>query len=740
MHFVKWARKNNRKIMVFVVIFSMVSFVIGYTGVQIFFSIFGGGNPVVGTFGDNQKIRGQEFMAAQGELTLLRDLGADRLLLSQGNQGLAGPLLSHLLFPDSPFAGDIAAQLKQAALGGQLPVSVEQVEDFFSDRTQSEITWILMKAEAYKAGYVASDEMARTLLRQILPQMAQGADAAQMINAVIARHNISEDQLVRTFADLLSIMFYTGAVTDSQAVTLNQVQAFIGRGQEKLNAEFARIPAEWFVKADSPVAEAELKAQFETYRNVLPGRFSNDNPYGIGYKLPKRVRLEYMAVLLDDVEKLIDKPTAENMEEFYSRHIEQFTTQTPVDPNKPEGEKLSTISTFADSMPQIRQTLEQERILRLANQLFNDARTMTEAGFSSLKVEEADISQLQAAAGDYTQAATTLSGKHKLTVLSGQTGWLSPVDFGSDSILRGLRLQQGATAVPLSEVVYSIQLDPKKTLRKIGVPTMRLWENIGPLTGGYYSEPEMKYYRLMTMVRVVGIEDETVPATLDVTYSTKGMVILPAQQQEESKTTFSLAKQVAADVRRAKAMEIAKARADSLATKVKELGWEKALPAFNAEYAVQKGDPNVSIEKAQQQIRLSKTDLDMATQRMASNPLSASFIQTRLKADALNNRLYALLPSDAQTTGTIFEVIEAKMSEACYVVKEVTRVPASEKDYLDNKVMTSLRLNTMTAADLALVQLKTKNLFDRMGYKAKENPMPIQEEAPIDLPAPGEGF
>ena len=80
------------------------------------------------------------------------------------------------------------------------------------------------------------------------------------------------------------------------------------------------------------------------------------------------------------------------------------------------------------------------------------------------------------------------------------------------------------------------------------------------------------------------------------------------------------------------------------------------------------------------------------------------------------------------------------MSEACYVVKEVTRVPATDKEYLDSKVMTSLRLSKMAEAELALTQLKTKNLFDRMGYKAKENPLPIQEEAPIDLPAPGEGL
>jgi len=740
MHFVKWARKNNRKIMVFVVIFSMVSFVVGYTGVQIFFSIFGGGNPIVGTYGDGQKIRAKEFMAAQGQLSLLRNMGADRVLLSQSNQGLAGPLMCHLLFPDSPFAGDMAAQLKQAAMSGQVPVSVQQVEDFFGDRTQAEVSWILMKAEASKAGYVASDEMARGLLRQILPQMASGMDASQMINAILVRHNVSEDQLVRTFAELLGVMFYTGAVIDSQSVTLNQVQASIGRSQETFDADYVEIPAEQFVKADSDVSQAQLKAQFEAYKDTLPGSFSDENPYGTGYKLPKRVQLEYMAVLLDDVEKLIEKPTAENMEEYYSRHLQdRFTTQEPVDPNNPDGEKIAVVRSFAESMPQIQQALKQERILRLANQIFNDARTMTEKGLSTLNIEEAGIEQLRAAAGDYGQAATALSGQHKLTVLTGQTGWLSTVDFGSDSILRGLRLLQGTTPVALSEIVYAIGTDPKNTRRHIGVPTMRLWENIGPMTGGHYDPAESKYYRLMTMVRVIGIEEPTTPETMDVTYSTKGMVLLPTQQQDEAKTTFSLAAQVAKDVRRVQAMETAKARAESLAAMVKEQGWDKGLAAFNAEYALAKGDPNVTVKTTRQQMRLSRTDIDMATQRMATNPVSAGFIQARLKDNALNNLLYALLPADGQTTGTIFQVLEAKAKEAWYVVKDVTRTPAGEKEYLDNKVMTSLRLNTIAAAELAMVQLKTQNLFDRMGYVAQENPRPMNESL-ANLPMPDGGF
>jgi hypothetical protein len=740
MHISKWMRKNSKKIMVFVVIFSMVSFVIGYTGIQIFFSIFGGGNPVIGTYdGGGQKVRAREFMAAQGELKLLRMLGADRLLMAQGQQGLAGPLTAHLLFPDSQFVGDLAAQLKQVAQSGRIPVSVDKIEEFFGERTQAEITWILLKAEAHKAGFHVSDEMARTLLGQFLPQLAQDADANQMINAIMASANVSEDQLVRIFAELLGVMSYASNVTDSQAVTLNQVQAAIGRSKETFDAEFVQIPAEWYIDNITPVAQEDLARQFETFKNILPGTFSDDNPYGFGYKLPKRIRLEYMAVLLDDVKTQTEKPTAENMEDYYSRNIERFRYEEPVDPNKPDGEKVTKTRSFAEAMPQIRNGIEQERINRLANQIFNDAKTITEKGFAAVNVEEAAIDQLQAAAGDYMQTATDLSGRYKIPVLSGQTGWLSTADFGNDSILRELRLQQGAGAVQLAEVVYAVELNAKDTPRRIGTPVVRPWENIGPMIGGHSDEAARQYHRLMTMVRIVGIEEETTPAAMDVSYSTKGMVILPSQQQEEGQTTFILGKQVADDVRRVKAMEIAAARAQSLAAMVKERGWDEAITAFNAEYAPKEGDPKVNLETARQQMRLSAADMEMARRHMAANPISASYVQTRLKTNILNDLLYDLLPDGESATGTIFEVVEVKAKEACYVVKAVTLTPATEADYLENKVMTALQLNTGEMMELALVHFKTKNLFDRMGYKAEAASI-IERPAPIDLPAPGEGF
>lgn len=735
MHFAKWIRKNSKKIMVFVVIFSMVSFVIGYTGLQIFFSFFGGQNPVIGTFADGQKIRARDhYLPAQSELQLLRMLAADRVLMAQGNQGLAGPLMAHLLFPDSEAAVDLAAQLKQAAQQGQLPVSLGAIEAFFNERTQPEITWILLKEEARKAGGVVSDATAQKLLGQVLPQLGQGTDASKVLAEIMTRTHATEAQIVRAFADLLGVMFYTAGILDGQAVTTGQIQNAVARTQEKFDAEAVRIPAEWFINSTAEVTPEELTAQFETYKAHPAGQFSDDNPFGFGYKLPKRVRLEFMAVMVDDIKAQIESPTAEQMEEYYSRNLDRFKYEEPVDAAKPDGEKVSKTRSFAESLPQIRRILEEERITRLGNQFFNDAKSAIEKGFGQISVDTADFAQLQAAAGDYDQTAASLSGRYKFSAITGKTGLLGAADFAQDDILRGLRLPHGNTAIALADAALNVRLDANDTQRRIGVPNLRPWENIGPMSGGYFDQEKGQFVRLMAMVRVIGVEAPTVPTSIDLTYDKRGMTLRPLTLTEQAAATFSLANKVAEDVRLIKGMETANTQAAALAALVKEKGWDNGIAAFNETLKAASNAAVAAIEPLKQQSRLQDAEMAMFRRALTSNPASAAYILNRLKSNALNTRLYALLPDGQAATGPIIEVVSAPTMQAAYVVKSVTLSPATEKDYLDSKVMTAFRLAQMASMEPALTQLSPANLFARMNYHPKQDDIVIEKTAPIQIP------
>jgi hypothetical protein len=350
-----------QKIMVFVIIFCMVSFVIGSVGLKWVVSLFGGGNnQLIATYDDGHKIKSPDFMRAQAELSILRMLMADRFLMAQSRGGLSGPLLMHLLFPESQFSALIPAQMKQAVQQGQLPISEDELNSYFQQRPERpEILWILLKDEAYRAGFVVANDKAAQTLRYIIPQMTnKQIDAAELVNQIIIKSNVSENQVIRIFSDLMSIISYAEKIIDNQAVTINQIKASVGRNKERIDVEYVKIDAEPLINNEANIAEVQIQEQFQKYKTFLPNNPTDDNPFGFGYKLQKRVQLEYMVVMMDDISNLIEQPTSETIEEYYSNNITKFQTSEPVDPNDPESEKITKTQPFAEVEPKIRQLFE----------------------------------------------------------------------------------------------------------------------------------------------------------------------------------------------------------------------------------------------------------------------------------------------------------------------------------------------------------------------------------------------
>jgi hypothetical protein len=745
MHLVKWIRKNNRKIMVFVVIFCMVSFVIGSFGIKMLVSIFGGNNQLIGIYDDKQKIETPDFIQAQNELVVLRMLMADRLLLSSSSGGFTGPLLASLLFPDSQFSDEIASQMKRAVQQGQLQMTQSELDAFFRQNPEKpEVLWILLNAEAKRAGCVMPKESALQTLRYAIPQMTGNqADAATLVSGIISQNNVSEEQILRIFSDLLAVLSYASDVMNNQAVTLHQIKAELGRSKERIDAEFAKIDAIPFIDKTAEITDEHLRQQFEKYNAAIPGNPTQDNPFGFGYRLPEGVQLEYMIVLMDDVEKQIEKPTAETLEEYYSRNIDQFTTSEPSDPNNPESEKITKIQSFAEAQASIRRNLESEKTNTLANIIFNEIKSKTETGFETVSFDEASAEQLQEAAGDYVAVSKEMVKKYQVSIVTGQTGWLSRDAFSQDTVLNTLGIRRGQQYLRLSDLAFSASTE-KQPPQRIGMPSIRVWENIGPASGGYYSPEEQKYSRVMALVRVIGTRDAQVPDSIDVAFDTQGVTL--NQQQPAEETSFSLKQQVQQDILTVGAMETAKARAQELATLVADTSWDDAIAAYNKKYAKVEdsndltaeaaADERTDVETIKDQLRMSQTDVEMARRFMLDNPGMAQRIKELIVRNMFINQLYAMLPENAESTGTIVKPLVFEPQAACYVIKEVIRKPATMKDYLDNKAQTALQLNATESAGLALIHFSPEKILERMNYQSKLEQEPIVEQeslSPSDI-------
>jgi hypothetical protein len=720
MHLVKWIRKNTRKIMVIVIFVIMGMFILGSTARYLFDSIFNPNKRVVATLNGGNKISVLDLRFALNELNVLRGLMADRLLMAQSAGGISGPLLVHLLFPESPFSSQIAPQMKQAVQQGQIPITEGELDEFFQQRSERpEILWLLLKREAYQAGYIIPTDSAGQTLLYTVPQMTGNQfDAAGLVNQIISANNITEEQILRILADLMGVTAYAEMVMDSQSVTINQIKASLGRSKERVDAEFVKIEAKPLIDEDAEIAEAQVQQQFVEYKMSAPGTPSADNPYGFGYKLPKRVQLEYMVVLMDDVNKQVESPTAEALEEYYSSNITKYQVTEPSDPDDPESEKIFRTRSFAEVEAEIRRTLKAEKASTQANILFNEIKDKTEGGFETLNFEEASTDELQKAAGNYVAVSDALSEKYNIPIVSGKTGWLDAATFGQDKILTNLGIRRGQNYLRLSDLAFTAAED-KPRVQRIGIPSIRVWENIGPLSGGYYSGEDSTFYRLMALVRVVGIKESAVPDNVAIAFETQGILLDDSQLQGNS--SFSLINHVKDDIRLLAAMDAATARAEELAGLISDQGWDAAIKAYNSRHT---DDDEIALGSVKQQLRISQAEVEIAKRMMLLSPGSAQYLQQRIVSNMLTNRLYAMLPEDAKTTGIVHIILPFEPQAACYVVKEVVRQPATIADYTDNKAQTALQLSAAESIGLGLVHLSPENILERMSFKPK-----LQEDA-----------
>ncbi len=715
MHLVKWIRKNQSKLMAFVVIFIMIAFVGGAAFQQIMSKI-GAGAGTVAYFGEKDKIAGSDILQAQSDLNVLRMLMFDRLLHYElGN--LTSRLLAQLLFPDSRIADVLSDDMKQAVIQGRLQMSAKDIDVFFSQVTgRTELLWILLKAEAKQAGCVVTNSQARQILRQIVPQLTQGqADAKQLVDYIIKNHGVPEREIFRIAGDLWAVMVYTRMITSNEDVTIAQVRAAIGREGEKIDAEFVRINASDFVAGQPDPTPEELADQFERYKKSPPDRIDDRNPYGFGYEQPARIALEYLILKLDDVRTLAAEPTPDETEAFYRQNLDLpdyqflFKYEELADPNDPESRVQKTRS-YAEVAGQIQRIMIQAKTNRQADMILNEAIGLTEAGFGGTNIDQPDSAEPDKVAGDYKEAAANLSDKHKIAVYTGRTGVLSAADVAADTYLSRLAIEgQNQKVIHLGKVVFALDELGAGQAGPLGVPRSKMWQNIGPAKDMFGS--------IIAIVRVIQAENVSEPADLNASFNTNGVIL---DETEQTESVYSVRDKVAQDIKLQKAMRPARARAYELVKLIDQKGgWTEALGELNRLHR----DPNdpstvmLRLDKLSQQTRLSDMDIRTARAQSADNPAAATYVRNSMERKRLLDKLYSLIPAGKTEAANLKSVLEFKPGACYHVVKDISRTAATQQDYHQKKAQVALMMDATRAERLLLIHLGPDNIFKRMKFK-----------------------
>jgi len=734
MNLVKWFRKNNKKVMAVVVIVIMFGFIGGGTLLQQLSKRRIG---ALAHFGEKNEITDNDRLLARRELEILRMLRADALLRSQDLHGI---FLGELLFSDQRASPALINRLKQTIRTNQYRISEKQINDIYRRRVPADIYWLLLENEAQNAGIRISNAQVGELLGRVIPQLFEGQTYSQLIGAIIRQQRIPEPQILTTLGKLLAVLQYSAIVCSNENLTTRQITQTASNEEERVNVEFVKFDSAVFAeKQDEPGAD-KIAEHFDKYKAIAPGTVSDENPHGFGYKLPDRVQLEYIAVKLDEVKTIVKRPTQDELGDYFSRNKEQlFTEEVPSDPNDPNSLPIRKSKSYAEVANSISQQLLKDKINSTAQNILQEARTLTEEGFADLEIESTKVTteQLREKAGDYKTTTAQLSEKYKIKIYTGQTGLLSPTDMQSDQNLATLFLQgYGQNPVRLSKVVFAVDELAVSELGPFDVPKPRMFENIGPV------KDMMSMYSsnsggIMAILRVIDAQKAAEPESIEQTYSTSSLEIDP-NEEKAGENIYSVKEKVTEDLKKLAVLDTTKSKADEFIALAKKDGWTSAVNKFEELYGqLQERDPNdpnaFRLQNYPDMRRISKANLATLSLQGQGDPMMSFYMNESNVNQQFVDQLYSLVPQDNDTVGTLPLVMEFKPDLSFYVIKNISVKRLFKEDFDKMKATRLFREDYIQSQSLAVIHFNPENILKRMNFKAAK-----PEEEPADANTPAE--
>jgi len=716
MNLVKWFRKNNKKVMAVVVIVLMIGFVGGSALTSLLQGNRGMGE-VVARLGKNTKITNQDLYLANKELEMLKMLRIDYLLRSQD---LPGILLGELLFSEQRASPMFVNRLKQTIRQNQYIISDKQINDIYRREYPPNVYWYCLQKETQLAGISISNSEVGDLLGKLIPQMFEGQTYSQRIGAIMKQSRIPQETILTTVGKLLAVLQYSHMICSNEDVTTQQVMHAASAEREGIDVSFVKFDSAVFAEKQNPPSEAQLIEHFNKYKKYFPGDISQENPYGLGYKLPDRVQLEYIAVKLDDVRTIVKLPTQDELEEYYDRNKEElFTEQVPSDPNDPNSPTIDKRKSYAEVVASISEQLLNNRINSTSERILQEARTLTDPNLEDVDTDAEKLTseQLKDKIGDYETAASQLSQKHKIKVYSGRTGLLSAADIQMDKHL-AMMYQEGAGGNPvrLSQVVFAIDELAISELGVFDTQKPRIYENIGPIKD-MMAEIRGPEGTIMAMVRVIKAEKASEPEDINLTFSTKSLYIDP-NEADDDKDSYSVREKVAEDVKKLSAMDTVKTKAQEFVDQAEKEGWANAISKFNELYKQDANEPDTfRLENRRSIQRTSKAALETLAVQGKGNPATASYLNESRKNRMFADTLYSLVPEDSNDVPKVPVVVEFKPDMSYYAVKSISLNHLWKEDYEQMKAMRLYREDHIQSQSLAPVHFNPENILKRTNFK-----------------------
>ncbi len=213
------------------------------------------------------------------------------------------------------------------------------------------LRWAMMLHEAEAHGLYGSDVHTDAVFREL-------EVGPRKIAQVKAHYTVPDSVIYQAMRHWQMVQQLQQLVLGIRRVSEPQLRHFANDLQSSAAVEVVPLRArKMAVDAPKP-SDAELTSQFERYKAQSPG---SSEPYGFGYRLPARVKLEYLAVPLQRVATMVTVNEVDAAH-YYQQHTDRFIPESDdEDGEAAEDEAPTQPRPFKDVLPDIIEQLTRDR-------------------------------------------------------------------------------------------------------------------------------------------------------------------------------------------------------------------------------------------------------------------------------------------------------------------------------------------------------------------------------------------
>jgi hypothetical protein len=280
-----------------------------------------------------------------------------------------------------------------------------------NDRSRPELGWALLLHEAREMGIRVTDQQVDSFLA------ASGltGQTYQQRLAELAREKFTERHLRRAVANQLIFTRALEAALVTVPPSLPEIRIAHRDLREKLDLGMVVLKAEDFTAAAAEPTGADIQEWFENWKQVMPGRSTDGNPFGFGYWQPNRADVAWLLIDQDRLAEAVKVPDR-LMQQYWLRHRGELTKEVPIpttataptttqsaQPTQPAEPKTRTvvIQKYSEAKPLIRERLrtqvaeqKMEELLKQAKQLIARYGSAREPCREALKALTGDAGRL----------------------------------------------------------------------------------------------------------------------------------------------------------------------------------------------------------------------------------------------------------------------------------------------------------------------------------------------------------